>query len=91
MEVLRAKSLALTGYLAALLQSELSEEVKILTPLDAPSHGSQLSLVFERPVRAVYEALSREGIIGDMREVRTFLFPKPATCARTTPPLTPSY
>jgi hypothetical protein len=45
-------------------------EIRILTPADPESRGCQLSLVFRRPVRAVHDALAREGVICDMREVR---------------------
>jgi hypothetical protein len=45
-------------------------EIRILTPADPESRGCQISLVFRRPVRAVHDALAREGVICDMREVR---------------------
>lgn len=45
-------------------------EIRILTPADPECRGCQLSLVFRRPVRAIHDALAREGVICDMREVR---------------------
>jgi len=69
-DALRVKSLALTGYLSSLLDAELSDEVTVITPAEEGQRGCQLSLCFKRPVRGVYAALQREGIITDVREVR---------------------
>lgn len=68
MERLRRKSLALTGYLEALLAREFPGQVSIITPSDPAQRGAQLSLCFKRPVRRVHDLLAREGIIADVRE-----------------------
>jgi kynureninase len=44
MDLLRRKSLALTGYLAQLIQDELDEVLEIITPLEEARRGCQLSL-----------------------------------------------
>ena len=65
---LRAKSVALTGYLAFLLESL---PVQILTPDDASARGCQLSLRLGRDARhgrAVFEHLQHAGMVCDWRE-----------------------
>ncbi len=68
-EALCDKSRELTGYLQALLESELSGRIGSITPETA--RGCQLSLVvLEDSVdgRAVFEALSAQNVIADWRE-----------------------
>ncbi len=65
---LRAKSVALTGYLAYLLASL---PVQILTPEEPSARGCQLSLVLGRDARhgrAVFEHLQHAGMVCDWRE-----------------------
>jgi kynureninase len=65
---LRAKSVALTGYLAYLLAAL---PLEILTPEDAQSRGCQLSLRMGRDAahgRAVFEHLQQAGMVCDWRE-----------------------
>jgi len=65
---LRAKSVALTGYLGFLLGFL---PVQILTPEDAQARGCQLSLRMGRDAahgRAVFEHLQRCGMVCDWRE-----------------------
>jgi kynureninase len=65
---LRAKSVALTGYLAFLLDAL---PVEILTPTGAASHGCQLSLRMGRDARhgrAVFEQLREADMVCDWRE-----------------------
>jgi kynureninase len=65
---LRAKSVALTGYLAFLLDPL---PVEILTPTGAASHGCQLSLRLGRDARhgrAAFEHLRGAGMVCDWRE-----------------------
>jgi kynureninase len=65
---LRAKSVALTGYLAYLLAAL---PLEILTPEDAQARGCQLSLRMGRDAghgRAVFEHLQRAGMVCDWRE-----------------------
>lgn len=68
---LRAKSLRLTAYLESLLRARLSDSLTLLTPTDPEARGAQLSLRLHRTreqARAVFDALSRRGIVGDWRE-----------------------
>jgi kynureninase len=65
---LRAKSVALTGYLAFLLDSL---PIEILTPPGSQSRGCQLSLRLGNAAghgRAVFEHLQRAGMVCDWRE-----------------------
>ncbi len=68
---LRAKSIALTGFLEDLLQQRLSADVTLLTPASHAARGCQLSLRLNRPpaqARAVHRSLSENGYLGDWRE-----------------------
>jgi len=68
---LREKSVALTGYLAWLIEKQLSHIVEIVTPLDADRRGCQLSLRIKGDRgsgRALFEHLAAQGIVGDWRE-----------------------
>jgi kynureninase len=65
---LRAKSVALTGYLAFLLDAV---PVEILTPNGIQSRGCQLSVRLGRDARhgrAIFEHLQRAGMVCDWRE-----------------------
>lgn len=65
---LRAKSVALTGYLAFLLAAL---PVEILTPEAPQSRGSQLSLRLGRDAahgRAIFDHLQQAGVVCDWRE-----------------------
>jgi kynureninase len=75
MERLRAKSRAVTGWLAQTLQNELGDLLEILSPADPERRGCQLSLrVRPRPDtdreagRGLHAHLERRGIITDWRE-----------------------
>jgi kynureninase len=66
MPALRAKSIALTGYLEALLRA-LVPEATILTPAEPSARGAQLSIrVPEAAAR--HAALAPFGVVGDVRE-----------------------
>jgi kynureninase len=66
MGALRAKSIALTGYLEGLLD-EMVPDATILTPRDAGQRGAQLSVrVGDAPRRLV--ALQARGVMADVRE-----------------------
>ncbi|HMN44486.1 MAG TPA: kynureninase [Povalibacter sp.] len=68
---LRAKSIALTGFLADLLQQHLHADVTILTPASHAARGCQLSLRVNRSpaeARAIHRALSGNGYLCDWRE-----------------------
>jgi kynureninase len=65
-ERLRAKSIALTGYLADLLAG--LPDLEILTPSTPAERGCQLSVLVRRNGRALFDALHARGIWGDWRE-----------------------
>jgi len=68
---LRAKSVALTGYLEALVDARLANRVAVLTPRDAEQRGAALSLqlLSDRDTgRAAFEAMLKRGIVPDWRE-----------------------
>ena len=66
MPALRARSVALTGYLAALLE-DLA--VDVITPRDPAARGAQLSLRFDSAARAeeVLAGLAARGVVSDFR------------------------
>jgi len=71
MDNLRRKSLAMTGYLAELIESELQEVLEIITPLDEARRGCQLSLRVRAGHgrgRQLFEYLEQHGVITDWRE-----------------------
>ncbi|MGA3157067.1 MAG: kynureninase [Steroidobacteraceae bacterium] len=68
---LRAKSLALTGFLERSLQTLCGRAIKILTPADPTQRGCQLSVALDADAaraRRVYELLEGRGVIVDWRE-----------------------
>lgn len=68
---LREKSMRLTGYLEALVDARLDGRVSIATPRDPAERGCQLSLRLAAGVvtgRAVFDELSRRGVVCDWRE-----------------------
>jgi kynureninase len=70
-EALRRKSVALTGYLEALVRARLGDRVTILTPADPQARGAALSLRLEvgrDRARAAFERLLARGIVPDWRE-----------------------
>lgn len=71
MQQLRAKSLRLTGYLAALLQARLPTALSIITPSDPDARGCQLSIRLRRSpteARATFDSLASQGVFCDWRE-----------------------
>ncbi|HEX3895231.1 MAG TPA: kynureninase [Rudaea sp.] len=71
MSRLRAKSIALTGHLEALIQKQLHEVLEIITPSEMQRRGCQLSLRVKGPRnagRSLYDYLLENGIIVDWRE-----------------------
>jgi kynureninase len=71
MELLRRKSLAMTGFLAELITSELGELLDIITPLNESRRGCQLSLrvrAGHEKGRELFDFLERSGVITDWRE-----------------------
>jgi kynureninase len=71
MPALRAKSEQLTGYLEALIRSQLGDTLQIVTPALPAQRGCQLSLRVaggRDRGRALFEYLSAQGVLGDWRE-----------------------
>ena len=69
MEKLREKSLLLTGYLQYLIEQELGNKVKILTPLEPHRRGCQLSLSFvDTDLDRLMENFKNNGIFCDSRK-----------------------
>jgi kynureninase len=69
MEALRAKSVALTGFLEELLRP-LAPAVQILTPHEPARRGCQLSLRLaagEHRGKQVFDALAARGVVCDWR------------------------
>jgi kynureninase len=88
---LRAKSLALTGWLAALIEREAGNVLEVVTPSDPAQRGCQLSLRVKGPRdagRSLFEHLNAGGIVGDWREpdvirvAPTPLYNRHADCLR---------
>lgn len=72
MQKLREKSELLTAYLEFLIldiNSSLGrEEIKIITPSEKNERGCQLSLIMQNDGKAVFNALTKKGVIADWRE-----------------------
>jgi kynureninase len=71
MRALRAKSIALTGFMQKLIEQHLPNLVEIITPGEPEQRGCQLSMRIARPAaeaRRCQEALTAAGVIGDWRE-----------------------
>jgi kynureninase len=68
---LRAKSLALTGYLQRLIEERLGTQVEIITPRAPEARGCQVSLRIARSHAAAkrcHDLLTAAGVVGDWRE-----------------------
>lgn len=68
---LREKSLKLTSFLRFLLETELRDEVDILTPFEPRRHGAQLSLTIDlhgMTAKDVQRQLEARGVACDFRE-----------------------
>jgi kynureninase len=68
---LRGRSIALTGWLEALLESRLAGRMEILTPRDPESRGAQLSVRLRGARgsgRALFDRLLARGLTCDWRE-----------------------
>lgn len=72
LDILRRKSIDLTGYLEFLIrevnQRQNEEIYKIITPANPAARGCQLSVVCKRNAKAIFNYLSQNGVIGDWRE-----------------------
>lgn len=65
---LREKSEQLTGYLEFLLRQIKHLSFEIITPQDVARRGCQLSLLFAKRGKEVFDTLTSNGIIADWRE-----------------------
>jgi kynureninase len=72
LERLRAKSVALTGYLEFLLHQQSSPKFSIITPRDEERRGAQLSIRLPGAGRKLCDRLAVAGTIGDWREPDIF-------------------
>ncbi len=68
MAELRTKSLRLTAYLEFLLGTLTHLDFEIITPKNPEQRGAQLSLLFGKSGKQVFEILSSKGVIADWRE-----------------------
>ncbi len=71
-ENLRKKSISLTAYTEFLLEDinvSLGEKhINIITPKDPNQRGAQLSLIMKENGKAIFDYLTKEGVIADWRE-----------------------
>ncbi len=67
MEALRAKSVALTGYLEFLLQARLGGRCTLITPREPERRGCQLSLRVRGDGQSLAQALAAAGVVADFR------------------------
>lgn len=69
MPALRAKSVALTGYLEWLIGELVQDDnIEVITPSDPAQRGCQLSLRTQHNGKALFDELTRRGVIADWRE-----------------------
>jgi kynureninase len=68
MERLRAKSVALTGYLEFLLDHHPRKNFSVITARDPQQRGAQLSLRVKEKGRALFDHLTAHGVVCDWRE-----------------------
>jgi kynureninase len=68
MATLRAKSLKLTAYLSYLLQQLQHLDFDVITPAEPERRGAQLSLLFGKNGKAIFNKLTEQGVIADWRE-----------------------
>ncbi|MCU0404146.1 MAG: kynureninase [Chitinophagaceae bacterium] len=80
-ENLRAKSIALTGYLEFLLSRLSNLDFEIITPSNPEERGAQLSLFFKEKGKQIHDAMLERGIVVDYREPGVIrVAPAPAYC-----------
>ena len=67
MDALRDRSLRLTGYLRAMLESRPGRRYEIITPEDDASHGCQLSIIVEGDATDAFSTIEAAGVVADFR------------------------
>jgi len=65
---LRAKSIKLTAYLEYLLLQLDNLDFTIITPSEPERRGAQLSMLFAKDGRRIFDILTQKGVIADWRE-----------------------
>ena len=68
MEVLRAKSIKLTGYLQFLLEQTSSKLFTVITPHETDARGCQLSILAHEHPKELFKKLEAAGVKCDFRE-----------------------
>lgn len=68
MPALRKKSEALTGYLEILLDGFGDERITVITPRNPEERGCQLSIRVKNADKALFNAITENGVIADWRE-----------------------
>jgi kynureninase len=67
MQMLRDKSLLLTGYLEFIVQSIGRDRIQIITPSNPIERGCQLSLVINKG-KKIFDSITSNGVYVDWRE-----------------------
>jgi kynureninase len=68
MDALRAKSEQLSAYLLTLLQDMEGQPFTVITPEDPAARGCQVSLLTDNGGKALFDAITANGVIADWRE-----------------------
>lgn len=71
---LRARSIALTGYLWRLLETLPRQGWRILTPPEPLRRGCQISLQVDDRPRELFDELMQHGVVGDFRQPNVLRF-----------------
>jgi kynureninase len=78
MPALRAKSVALTGYLLELLDGLPAGRFEVITPREPAARGCQVSLLVHDRAEELFRALEAAGVVGDFRPPNVIrVAPKP--------------
>ena len=68
MEVLRAKSIKLTGYLQFLIETAKHSKLSVITPFEADARGCQLSILVHEHPKELFGKLEAAGVKCDFRQ-----------------------
>ena len=68
MQVLREKSIQLTGYLEYLINELNNPDIEIITPKDPNQRGCQLSIRVKNTDKTLHKKLTEKHVITDWRE-----------------------